>query len=426
MLFRASPFFNGNEGYYKDFFDRDGAPFFPLEYKHEKWKDALDAVDAAIELCEINGLGLYEYDKPPYLYDRDDYAANPDMQTYYTLRMLIADPWNKEVIWGQDYNPLFENILSVVSNIRLPAGYGEGYIDQASFSWQSHGASYNMLERYYTKNGLPPNEDLTFDKIAMYQIITTPGVTDPEYAKIQGIMQPGAETIKLYMDRELRFYANLGITGGYWRSHAVKINTMMFSSSDGGYNPSFTSSYDFLSTGIGVQKFVHPESKSAHWLRVIKSPYPIIRMADLYLMKAEILNEYLEQPNDEVYEAIDKVRERAGIRKVKDTWSDETIVVPEFLNKHLKKDGMREIILHERSIELAFEGSRFWDMHRHKRAITEFSSPVMGWNYAGYNAMTFFTLQLRQQRRFIFRDCLWPIPLDEIETNSNLIQNPGW
>jgi hypothetical protein len=87
---------------------------------------------------------------------------------------------------------------------------------------------------------------------------------------------------------------------------------------------------------------------------------------------------------------------------------------------------MRDIILQERGIELAFEGHRFWDMHRHKQAITEFSAPVMGWNYQGNNAENFFVMQAIQSRRFILRDYLWPISEGEINKNSNLIQNPGW
>jgi hypothetical protein len=101
-------------------------------------------------------------------------------------------------------------------------------------------------------------------------------------------------------------------------------------------------------------------------------------------------------------------------------------VSPKSLDKHLTKDGMREIILQERSVELAFEGSRFWDMHRHKMAVAEFSSPIMGWNFTGYDAETFFILLPIQGRRFIERDYLWPLSLDETNTNGNLIQNPGW
>jgi hypothetical protein len=427
MLFRASPFFNGNKQYYEDFLDHNGEPFFPLDEKPEKWQEALDAVNAAITLCETNELGLYEFDKITFPYDREDIALNASvMKTLYDLRMVLADPWNKELIWGRTYTQTRTDLLSHTSNIRLPPNkYGEGVTNNSVLAEQYMGASYAMLERYYTKNGLPLEDDITFDPYTQLEIITTPGIEDAEYQPLRGFLQPGVEIPKLYMNRELRFYANLGITGGYWRSHAVRIYTSMFYGGDGGFDSNFTN--NFICTGIGVQKIIHPESKSGLWQRNVKFPYPIIRMADLYLMKAEILNEIKGNPDQEVWDEINKVRRRAGIRDVEDVWADATVVNPRSLNNHTKKDKMRDIILHERGIEFAFEGgNRFWDMHRHKRALTEFSSSVMGWSYEGFNAEYFFVVKPVQTRRFLFRDLLWPLSVGEMNINSNLIQNPGW
>ena len=198
---------------------------------------------------------------------------------------------------------------------------------------------------------------------------------------------------------------------------------MKYAGRDGGFNSSQHST-DYYETGIAVKKFVHPESKSGAWQRTIKYPYPIMRLADLYLMKAEAYNEYNDSPVPQVYEAINRVRERAGVPDVETVWSDPSIV--RTVNKHKTKEGMRDIILQERGIELAFEGSRFWDMLRTKRAVMEFSTPVWGWTYTGATGAQFFNLEVKQIRRFTITDCLWPIDLNEMNTNSNLIQNPGW
>jgi hypothetical protein len=196
----------------------------------------------------------------------------------------------------------------------------------------------------------------------------------------------------------------------------------MFANGCGGYSSAHNT--DFLCTGIGVQKFVHPESKSGHWVRVVKCPYPIIRMADLYLMRAEILNE-IGGPNQDVWDAVNKVRRRAGIPDVEVVWADASLVRTP--GKHNNKDEMRNIILQERSIELAFEGgNRFWDMHRYKKAMSEFSSPIMGWTHSASTAEKFFVLSAKQTRRFLARDYLWPLSLNERNVNSNLIRNPGW
>lgn len=425
LFFRASPFFNGNQEYFGDFKDKEGQPYFPQTYDKEKWKAALDAINEAVLTCERNGIRLYKFDREPYSYDRAAFAANrQNMQTLYDLRMVICDPWNSEVVWGySNLNYYNEGELAHSTNIRLPAGYGDGVINTASFSWQWMGATYQMAERYYTKNGLPLNEDLTFNMNTKHQIIRTPGVTDAAFAELNGIVQPGAETINLYMNREPRFYANLGISGGFWRGHGVRINTTMFAGGDGGYNSSQHAT-DFIATGIGIQKFVHPESQSGAWQRTIKFPYPIMRMSDLYLMKAEVLNEYMDGPSAEVYELVNKIRRRAGIPDVDLVWSNPTLA--RTVNKHRTKEGMRDIILEERGVELAFEGNRYWDMLRHKRAVSEFSSPIFGWTHTGTTAQSFFVLEPKQTRRFTINDCLWPIDLNELNTNGKLVQNPGW
>jgi hypothetical protein len=426
MLFRASPFFNGNAEFYGNFLDHDGQPFFPLKYDPKKWDDALDAVNEAITFCKSVGIDLYHFKKVPYLQDMEDFEINHDaMQTLYDLRMLNVDSWTEEIIWGRTYGVTHSSTLQSGSNIRLPARYTNGVSETTGYSWNWLGCTFAMMERYYTKNGLPVSEDLSFDKNTMYDLYVTPGISDSaEYAPFRGILQPGVQLIRLYLDREPRFYANLGITGGYWRSHQERISTLMFGGTDGGYMPA-TSQRDWFWTGIGVQKFVHPESKSGNWTRQMKFPYPVIRMADLYLMKAEILNE-IQGPGKPVWDEINRIRQRAGIPNVEEVWSDPLLVGSDVINSHLDKDGMRDIILRERSIELAFEGSRFWDMHRYKRAVTEFNSPVLGWKGNEYGATLFFEIEPKQARRFLARDYLWPISIEELNTNANLIQNPGW
>ncbi|MFV0593419.1 MAG: RagB/SusD family nutrient uptake outer membrane protein [Draconibacterium sp.] len=425
LVFRASAYFNGNMEYFGDFMDKDGEPFFPLTYDKEKWKDAIDAINEAITTCEANGIQLFHYTTQPYVFDREDYADNEEnVQRIYDLRMAITQPWNNELIWGYSNLDIYnQGEIGHSTNMRLPDGYGGGITNTPEYSWQWLCATYRMAERYYTKNGVPIEEDQTFELDKKWEMTITPGADDPEYTELKGIMQPGAETINLYLNREPRFYANLAITGGYWRSHGVRINTEMYAGSDGGFNSSQHTT-DFFETGIGIKKFVHPESKSGHWARTVKYPYPLMRMADLYLMKAEALNEYQDAPTQEVYDAINLVRERAGVPDVEAVWSDASIV--KTVNKHKTKEGMRDIILQERGIEFAFEGSRFWDMMRTKRAVMEFSSPVWGWDYRGTTGATFFNLEVKQSRRFTITDCLWPIDLNEMNTNSNLVQNPGW
>jgi hypothetical protein len=422
LLWRASPFYSGNDDYF-DFYDHDEKPFFPQDdaaVTKAKWKDALDAIDAAITLCESAGMELYTFKDQMLGEDNTDLKQNPNLQKYYDLRYVIVKPWNQELIWGGSNVFLqTETQLIVDANIVLPVGYSSGPTNTREYSRNILGATSTTLERFYTKHGLPLDADNTFGRDSMYNITLTPDTAKTK--EYLGILQSGVPTINLYLDRELRFYANMGLTGSYWRGHSNRIATTFFS---GGPGASFGGDNRFW-TGIGVQKIIHPDSKSGWWNRMLHYPIPFIRLADLYLMKAEARNEYLETPDGEVYAAINEVRSRAGIPTVEAAYTG-SFVRTEFYNVHTTKAGMREIILNERGIEFAFEGHRFWDMRRYRRAPQEFSSPVIGWNYNGANAETFFQRNMLQFRIFTLKDCLWPLPTTEIIRNPNLIQNPGW
>jgi hypothetical protein len=131
---------------------------------------------------------------------------------------------------------------------------------------------------------------------------------------------------------------------------------------------------------------------------------PIIRFADVLLMYAEALNES-EGPTDEVYQAVDRVRARAGLAG---------------LPSGLDQDGMRRFIRLERYHEFPGEGLLFSDVRRWKTAST--SDPVFGLNHdvLDFRGEKLFT------RKFEEKYYLWPIPEAERDLNENLDQNPGW
>ena len=432
LLYRASPFYSGNVEYFVDFLDHDGQSFFSMDQsdatRKAKWKAAADAADECIRYALSIGKQLYRFEGVPYLYDSTDFRLNRDkMQTLYDLRTLITTPYNKEMLWvNSNINITADGEIQNACNMRVPyENYDNNGVGVANgFSWQWLCASYNVAARYLTKNGLPMDEDPNFNVNNNFNTIFTPAIDDSDYTELRGYLQPGRETARFNLNREPRFYANLGISAGYFRTQFARIRTMMYKNDEGGHMSSFDANqrYDYYCTGIAIKKLVHPESKSNNWQRVVRFPYPIIRLADLYLMKAEALNEYLDAPESEVWDAINEVRRRAGIPDVEDSWS----YAVKNRNWHTTKAGMREIILRERSSELAFEGHRFWDMYRYRRCETEFSVPIYGWDSEAEAANVFFILQPKQVRMFTERDYLWPISLSELNINGNLIQNPGW
>ena len=417
LLYRASPFFNGNSEFYSNFQNAAGEPYFPQTYDKEKWKEALDATEIAIEAAEAQGKKLYEFSGQVKFWDQDDWEKSEIMKYCYNNRFSINDPWNSEVVWG------YSNIYYTSSSSIAAASNLRGDPDNpnnATFSFQWLGTSFRMSELYYTRNGVPVDEDKTFDYDHRLDITTIP---DDTYHL--GYMQPGEKTVKLYLNREPRFYAWIAVDRCIWRDYDTRVYPMMRSGEwPGGRNSG--SATDYYWTGIAVKKFVHPESRGTSWQRVVSFPYPLIRLSDLYLMYAECYNEYYG-PGQPVYDKINAVRARAGLlRPIEELWNDASIV--KTVGKHLTQDGLRDIIHTERMIELSFEGQSFYDICRWKRGDEFFNKSVQGWNAPdGSTAESFYQLTTWQPRTWITpKSYLMPIPSDEINKNPKVDQNPGY
>ena len=68
-----------------------------------------------------------------------------------------------------------------------------------------------MAEMYYTENGLPIDEDLSFDYVNRYNSISVSGSQSLQ-------AQYGSSTAVLNLDREPRFYSSLAFDRGYNRT----------------------------------------------------------------------------------------------------------------------------------------------------------------------------------------------------------------
>src|SRR5690606_2450303 len=146
-----------------------------------------------------------------------------------------------------------------------------------------------------------------------------------------------------------------------------------------------------------------------------------MRLADLYLLYAEALNE-VSGPEPEVYEYVNLVRARAGLPTVEDSWTRYSRQPTKFTHQ----DGMREIIHQERMIELIFEGQRYWDLRRWKKATEELNKPITGWSLLQEEPETYYREVTLFQQNFSLRNYLWPISERSTIVNKKLTQNPGW
>ena len=77
-------------------------------------------------------------------------------------------------------------------------------------------------------------------------------------------------------------------------------------------------------------------------------------------------------------------------------------------------------------IELVFEGKRFWDILRWKKADLYLNMPIKGWDIEQKNAENYYRVKQIFTPLFTTKNYLWPLAENSITVNPNLVQNPGW
>lgn len=145
----------------------------------------------------------------------------------------------------------------------------------------------------------------------------------------------------------------------------------------------------------------------------------LMRYADVCLMRAEALVES-GSTDQEIYDLIDDVRARVGMPSIESVEGTG-----------LSQDELRQIVRHERRVELCMEGTRYGDMLRWKDE--SLVHDVYGWDKSKLSdpsdpANWVFTQIKVADRVFnATKGWLWPIPQADIDINENLLpQNPGY
>jgi hypothetical protein len=238
-------------------------------------------------------------------------------------------------------------------------------------------------------------------------------------------VKEGEKTVYLHYNREPRFYASLGFDKGVYFGNGyydfpanVKVCDFFNLGVSGWQGGS-----GFSATGYSVKKMhSFKDAQTRDNVSFEYFPFPIMRLANLYLMYAEALNE-INGPVDEVFTYLDLIRARAGLKGVQESWSTYSSRP----GKPTTKEGLREIIHDERTIELAFEGKRFWDIRRWKE-IEVLNEQPQGWNIMGETHTDFYRVMsvAKDPVEFTVKDYFWPIRISDLVVNNNLIQNYGW
>lgn len=165
-------------------------------------------------------------------------------------------------------------------------------------------------------------------------------------------------------------------------------------------------------TGYNIRKYVDEEdytNPSNSGLNIM-----LIRYAEVLLTYAEAKIE-LGEIDQTVYDAINEVRQRESV--------DLPAITPEMAST---ANELRELIRRERSVELAYEGFRLFDIRRWQLAEQVMPGVPMGRFYEEDGEWKQIRLNGFDRSFDPGRDYLWPIPQRERELNTNLTQNAGY
>lgn len=405
LVMAASPLFNGNEQY-ANFANIDGTKLFP-PLDPQKWNRAAEACKAAIDTCKKAGIRLYKFTEPGLI--------TSSTRLKMSIRGSVSERWNNELIWGTT-NPIAAFIQSA-SQAYLDGGMNVGGHIELFVA-----PTMGTAKQFYTSNGVPIEQDRDWQGVDPMAPTTVPATPDGE--EKQYYMQEGYRTVKLHLNREPRFYATLGFDGSYWygqgkltESEGWVVNALGGQSAGQRVPERYSVTGYFAKKLVNYRNTMRPPSTYA----IYAYAFPVIRLADLYLLYAEALNE-ANGPSPEVFEYIDEVRARAGLKGVEASWRDHSNQP----SLPTSKQGLRQIIHTERLIELACEGKAYWDIRRWKQAEAKFNGPILGWNTAGQTPEDYYKPTPIFNQKFTPRDYLWPIKQTTLSINGNMVQAPGW
>ena len=234
-------------------------------------------------------------------------------------------------------------------------------------------ASMNLANEYYCTDGLPITESSLFPKELL------PGGANA-YSKAN-------QDLRMWEDRDPRLKGTLFVPGMTW-------------------NGKYYETIGSASSSVCVRKWYTPEDTQHEYDGSLD--YYVIRYAEVLLSYAEALIEK-GGSDAKAISLIDEVRERACMPKIGEV---------EGKNKALTQADLRDIVRHERRIELAFEALRMADIYRWGD-FAGMQKRMQEDRKNGYGV-------LNHQNPRGAQDTVWPIPQSEIDTNDQLVQHDEW
>lgn len=315
-----------------------------------------------------------------------------DLNSNYANLFTLAGQTSNEIILASQYLETLKNLGTI----------GQMY-NNADGGWSSIVPTQNLIDMYEMKDGKTKEESSLYD---------------PKHP---------------FSQRDPRMAMTVLFPGQDWTpkgKETLVLNTLDQTLPDGSNNSNYPTVADNASkTALTWAKYLAPMEQYGNIWNTSASPI-IFRYAEVLLTYAEANNE-LSGPSAAIYDALDKVRIRAGMPAV-----DRT--------KYATKETLRELIRRERGVELAGEGVRRADIVRwkdtngkmvaetvmngdllrivgtinysesdpYKRAVIDMNAPL--------------TSRKIETRKFASHNRYLPIPQKSKDKNPKLDQNPGY
>lgn len=262
---------------------------------------------------------------------------------------------------------------------------------------------WKVVDNDWVRHTEPPSQGGGWGNLQPFQNL----VDDYEMSNGKYITDPssGYDATKPYVGRDPRFYQSIIYDGCKWAG--ATINTYVGSGVDAlNYSTAATK------TGYYVAKLLDESATLITSYKPGSHYWVFMRYAEALLNYAEAQNEALGTPDQSVYDAVNKIRDRANVK------------MPP-LQTGLSKDEMRQRIRHERRIELAFETHRFWDLRRW-RIGTQEGLNAYGMKVTKSGTVYNYEKFLLENRVYKPAFDLFPIPQTEREKDKALSQNLGY
>jgi starch-binding outer membrane protein, SusD/RagB family len=308
---------------------------------------------------------------------------------------LFLDPMNSENIFFKQFIGKYgEEVINKPSDSYYHYSGGhridEWRFPNGSQGWISENPLQNFVDQYETKSGHIP-------------VLGYSGSTN----NLQPILNPNASDYdpkKPYANRDPRLAYSVNYDGTIFQGRELQF---WYGGKDS-RDPNVDGWWNGSRLGYGIRKSLN-EEWTVNSLTGSSQPWIYMRLAEFYLTYAEA--QYHLNNTALAVQYVNLVRARSSVN------------MPPISSGA----NLLEKIKHERKIELAFEGNRWYDARRWRDAQVDFAKNAIGVEVirnasTGVKTYRYF---LQQQRSFPENHYLWPIPLEEI-LKSKIAQNPGY